>query len=286
MNRPVAVIAALRMRDWVKNTLVLVPALVAGRVADPAMLTATAYAFLAFGLAASSAYVLNDICDRDTDRHHPAKRHRPFAMGTLPIATGVLLVPLLLSLAIAVARPLLPPVFISALGAYVALSVVYSLCIKRIAFADIVLLAGLYTMRVVGGAVACSLPVSPWLVACSLSGFVSLASLKRYAELQVLATGITRAPGRPYGIPDRALLQWIGVVAGGLCVLILILSRGTAWMPWVQAATGACLVYWMARSWFLARHGRMGADPLAFAVKDPDSYAVGAVVAAALFGRG
>lgn len=275
------------MRDWVKNTLVLVPALVAGRVTDPAILPPMACAFLAFSLAASSAYVLNDILDRETDRQDPAKLHRPFATGALPIEAGVVLVPLLLSLAIAAALPQLSWAFIGVLGVYVALSVAYSACIKRIVFADIALLAGLYTVRVIAGAIACAVPVSPWLVACSLSGFASLASLKRYVELQLLTRGTTtRVPGRPYQIGHRDPLQCLGLVAGGLCVLILSLFGGTAWLPWVRGASGACLAYWIARSWSLARHRRMGADPLAFAVKDPDSYAVGAVLAAALMGRG
>jgi len=287
VNRPIAVAAALRVRDWVKNTLVLVPALVAGRVADPALLPSMTFAFLAFGFAASSAYVLNDILDRSTDRQDPTKRHRPFATGAVSVETGLIFESLLLSLAIAAA--LLAPSgrLLGVLAIYVILSTAYSACIKHIVFADIAVLTALYTLRVIGGAVVCSIPVSPWLVACSMSGFASLASLKRYAELQLLAQGTaTHVPGRPYHIGHRHRLQWLGVLAAVVCVLTLIGSRGGNWLLWARGASGACLAYWMARSWILACRGRLGSDPLTFAVRDPDSYAVGAVVAAALMGRG
>lgn len=287
VNRTRAVVTALRMRDWVKNILVLMPALVAGRVTEPSVLLRLGVALLAFSLAASSAYVLNDILDRKADREHPAKRYRPLATGAMPIATGVLLIPLLLMLAVAVAWPLLPRPFVAVLGAYVALSAAYSVWIKRVIVADVALLAGLYTVRIVGGAIASALPISPWLLACSFAGFASLASLKRYAELQIWAARpCVPLPGRPYTSRHRGLLRRVGFVAGTLCVLIFMANRSSDWLPWIRSASGACLAYWMVRSWSLARRGRMGIDPLTFAVRDPDSYAVGAVVVAGLIGRG
>jgi 4-hydroxybenzoate polyprenyltransferase len=287
VNRLRVVVTALRMRDWVKNILVLMPALVAGRVTEPSVLLRLGSALLAFSLAASSAYVLNDILDRQADRQHPAKHHRPLASGAMAIATGVLLIPLLLLLAVAVAWPLLPRPFIAVLGAYVALSAVYSVWIKRVIVADVALLAGLYTVRILGGAIASAIPISPWLLACSFAGFASLASLKRYAEIQIWAARLgLRLPGRPYTSRHRGLLQGLGFVSGALCILIFIANGSSDWLPWIRSASGACLAYWMVRSWSLARRGRMGIDPLTFAVHDPDTYAVGAVVAVGLIGRG
>jgi len=289
-----AVVTAVRPRYWLKNSLVFVPALVADRVTDPAALLPAACAFLAFSLAASSAYVVNDILDRDTDRVHPVKCRRPFASDALAVQHGVVLALLLACGAIATAAYLLPSPRGGAgpIGAYLILSTAYSMGAKRVFLADIVLLAALYTVRIIGGGVASGAPVSTGLVVCSMVGFTSLALLKRLVELQ-LPRSSDCLPGRGYRNGHRKCLQHLALLTGCVAagILAVLCNRSiepleAGAIPWVQALTALCAGYWVTRVWWLACRDRLGPDPLAFVLKDPRSYAVGAVIIAALIERG
>jgi phosphoserine phosphatase len=166
---------AIRLHQWLKNLLVFVPLFAAHRFGDPALLKNGMLAFLAFGLCASSVYMLNDLIDLDDDRHHPIKRHRPFASGALSIVAGFVVFPFLLALAFAVAALWLPPGFSLALLAYYVLTLAYSCVLKRQVVVDVIALAGLYTARIVAGTTAYGMRVSFWLLAFSMCIFLSLA---------------------------------------------------------------------------------------------------------------
>ncbi len=145
----------------------------------------SAIAFLAFGMTASSAYVLNDLLDLTADRHHPRKRHRPFASGDLAPSAGFWLVPSLLLGAGALAM-LLPRAFGVVLIIYLAGTLAYSFKLKHHPMLDVMTLAGLYTLRIIAGVVAIAVAPTFWLLAFSVFIFLSLALVKRYSELRVM----------------------------------------------------------------------------------------------------
>uniref|UniRef100_UPI0016614346 UbiA family prenyltransferase n=1 Tax=Stenotrophomonas maltophilia TaxID=40324 RepID=UPI0016614346 len=190
-SRPQAWLKALRPHQWLKNLLVFVPLLTAHRFLEAPAVADALLAFAAFSLCASGVYVLNDLLDLDADRRHPRKRHRPFAAGRLPLLHGLVAGPLLTLCGLAVALSC-GPAFAAVLAGYYVLTVAYSLRLKRIVMLDVVLLASLYTLRIIGGTVAIGAELSFWLLAFSMFIFLSLALLKRYTELHaVLARGKT-----------------------------------------------------------------------------------------------
>lgn len=276
---------ALRPHQWAKNILVFVPLATSHRLADALSVQQTLLAFLAFGLSASSVYLLNDMLDLAADRQHPRKRRRPFASGALPLPAGFLLVPLLVLAAAALAA-LLPPLFGGALAAYYLLTLAYSFSLKRLVLIDTITLAGLYTVRIIAGAAAIGVPLSFWLLLFSVFLFFSLALVKRYAELEDMQReGRLTAAGRGYHVEDLPVLHSLGTASGYLCVLVLALyinsPQVAALYPTPQAIWLLCpvLLYWVSRIWLLAHRGEMHDDPVVFALKDRVSVGIGAVAA-------
>jgi 4-hydroxybenzoate polyprenyltransferase len=271
---------ALRLHQWLKNLLVLVPVLTSHRFLDPAALLDAVIAFLAFGLCASGVYVLNDLLDLTPDRLHPRKRNRPFAAGTIPLMHGLLAAPLLTIVSFALAL-WCSPAFAGALFCYYVLTLSYSLKLKRIVMIDVILLAALYTVRIIGGAVAIDSELSFWLLAFSMFIFLSLALLKRYTELaSALASGKQEATGRGYGVADLPLIQSLGAAAGYIGVLVFALyinspeSLALYSQPKLLWLLCPVLLYWISRMWVISHRGDMHDDPVVFAATDRVSQAV------------
>ena len=276
---------ALRLHQWLKNLLVLLPLAGAFQMGQGELLQAALMAFLAFGLCASSVYVLNDLMDMESDRQHPRKRERPFAAGVLSPVAGLAVAALLLlgSAALAAASR---PAFQLALASYFALTLAYTFVLKRKVIVDCLTLGTLYTLRIVAGWSAVGLPASFWLLAFSLFLFLSLAFVKRYSELQaVVKAGKADAAGRGYLGSDLPLVQTMGVSAGFCSAMLLALYiNGDTVMrtythPELLWLTVPILLYWVSRMWMQAQRGHMHDDPVVFAVRDPISLAC-----AALFG--
>lgn len=279
---------ALRPHQWAKNLLVFVPVLTAHLAFDTGALAHALLAFVAFCLCASSVYVVNDLVDLPSDRAHPRKRHRPFASGALPTVFGMVAAPLLALAAFAIAAAL-PSRFLLVLVAYFALTFAYSLWFKRIELLDVVVLASLYTGRIVAGAFAIAVPLSFWLLAFSMFLFLSLALVKRHAELALVREhGRTDAVGRGYRVEDLPLLATLGGASGYLSVLVLALyinSRESAALydePQLLWLLCPLLLYWISRVWLLTTRGRMHDDPVLFALRDPASLVVAALGLAAV----
>jgi 4-hydroxybenzoate polyprenyltransferase len=274
---------ALRMHQWVKNVLLFVPLLAAHRFADLPAWGAAALAFLAFSLCASAVYLLNDLLDLPADRHHPRKRHRPLAAGTLPLLQGLIAIPLLLLLAAALAM-LLPAAFGISLACYFAITLAYSLYLKRIAVADTMTLAALYTLRIIAGAFALGPMLSFWLLAFSMFLFLSLAMIKRHAELTVMRSeGRGAAAGRGYVVDDLAMIATLGGASGYLSVLVLALyinseaSQKLYAQPVLLWLLCPLLLYWISRAWMITHRGAMHDDPIVFAFRDRTSLLIGAL---------
>lgn len=273
----------LRPHQWIKNLIIFVPLLTAHQLGNRPTLSQAALAFLAFCLCASGVYLLNDVLDLDADRHHPAKRHRPFARGTLPLQVGLFGAPALLVIALGVAL-LLSPGFAAVLLGYFIVATAYSLRLKQIALLDVFCLAGLYTVRLVAGHVATGIAWSAWLLVFSMFIFLSLALMKRFQELHSLRqkNGL-EIKGRGYTAGDLELVTTLGLVSGFIAVLVLALYVNSDQVaklyahPTVLLLVCPLLLYWIARVWFLAHRGQMHDDPTAFAFKDWVSYVIGAL---------
>jgi len=273
-------IKALRIHQWLKNLLVFLPLAASHRFTDISAVADAIGAFLAFGLCASGVYLLNDLLDLPVDREHPRKRLRPFAAGRLDLLTGALAAPILtvagLGLAFFVA-----PWFGVVLVGYYTLTLGYSLRLKRIPMLDVTLLAALYTVRIIGGAMAIGAALSFWLLAFSMFIFLSLALLKRYAELHsMLSAGKSSAAGRGYAVDDLPLLHSLGAASGYAAVLVLALyinspeSLALYERPQLLWTICPLLLYWISRAWIVAHRGAMDDDPVVFAVTDRVSQAV------------
>jgi len=264
---------ALRLHHWLKNLLVFVPLTLAYRLSELDLLASACLAFLAFGLCASSVYLINDLVDLPADRHHPRKRERPFAAGELSVFWGLAAIPLLLVLSLLISLRL-PWPFLGMLVIYFLLNLGYSFTLKRIVLLDVIILAGLYTMRIMAGSAAVSIWPSSWLLAFSTFLFLSLALVKRYAELVIMGAETEVAQVRGYQIVDKELLASMGSGSGYVAVLVLAMyiSSGTAeihytrqYLIWLLCPL---LLYWISYVWLYAHRGTMHDDPLVFTLRD------------------
>lgn len=270
---------AIRLHQWAKNLLLFLPALPIATALDLRQWGLLLAGFLAFGLCASSVYLLNDLTDLDADRAHPRKRRRPLASGALPLQAGVAMAGGLLVAAFALATALLPPAFVGTLAVYWASTLAYSLLLKRRVLLDVLVLAGLYSLRIVAGAAVLQQMPSFWILSFSMFLFLSLACVKRYIELRDLAqqAATARVAGRGYLVSDLPFVQAMGVASGFVSVLVFAMyvhDPATAENFAVpQALWLICLLvlFWVSRVWLKASRMELHDDPVVFAVKDRPS---------------
>lgn len=277
---------AIRVHQWLKNTLVFVPLLTSFSILQPHLVELAIAAFIAFSCAASATYLINDLWDLDSDRTHPRKRTRALASGAISILTAIGAAALLLATATVIS------VFVGlrfsiALTIYVILTSAYSWLLKRFVVADVLTIACLFTLRILAGAVAIGVAVSSWLLAFSAFIFFGLALVKRCAELVSLDdAGFDSASGRNYHVGDLKVLWPMGVGAS-LCSVVVfglfISSPDTAaryatpQLAWLAAVA---LLYWLTRLWIKTARGEMHDDPLVFAMRDRNSLATVAAIVA------
>lgn len=285
---PKALVRALRPHQWLKNLLLFIPLLAALQLLNFSLLMQVIVASILFSLTASSGYMINDLLDLDSDRHHPRKRFRPLASGELPIRLGVVSAPLLFVVPLLISLFLMPKLFSVALGTYYVLTIAYSRFLKSQMGVDTIVLAGLYTLRIVAGSLACGLMPTFWILAFSMFLFLSLAMVKRYAELMDARTkGETQQTrGRGYYPSDLEIIATLGSTAGYLAVLVLALyiqdPRTIMMYRMHQLIWLACpiLLFWVSRIWMITHRGQMHDDPVLYAVKDRVSLITGALFAA------
>src|SRR3990170_2945762 len=287
-RRLFAYVKALRFHQWLKNLLLFVPALTA-HAWSLEVLVQACVATVAFGLTASSVYLLNDMLDLDSDRSHPQKCTRPFAAGTVPLLHGGALIAMLLLMAFSLGSSLSSR-FLVVLGIYLGLTTAYSVHLKQYVMIDVLVLAMLYTLRVIAGAVAINVVVSFWLLAFSMFLFLSLALVKRCSELVTLTrTSTHRAGGRDYAVSDSAHLTVMGTASGYLSVLVLALfinsqditmRYSNPHMLWLLCPL---MLYWVSRLWLKTGRGEMHEDPIVFALLDRGSRFVVAGLIAVVF---
>jgi 4-hydroxybenzoate polyprenyltransferase len=270
-------VRALRTYQWAKNILLFLP-MITGHRFELETIAATLLGFLCFCFAASGAYVINDLLDLPADRNHPRKSRRPFAAGKIPITHGILLAALLMSGAFLVSL-LLPWRFVGILSIYVACTLGYSLLLKRKALVDVIMLGGLYTLRVYGGLAAIDTHQTQWLLMFCLFLFLSLAIVKRCSELVTnRIAGKTGGMGRGYRVEDLNVLLPLGAAAGYGAVFVVTLYLSSPEVVALYAHPNrlwlACplLLYWISRVLVLANRGEMHDDPIIFAMTDRISW--------------
>jgi len=273
-------VRSLRLHQWLKNTLVLLPLVLAHELTNTGLFLQALLAFLSFGLCASSVYVLNDLLDLPSDRQHYSKRLRPLASGEIPLLTGLLISPALLVMSFALANQL-PQAFIIILGVYYLCTGFYSFVLKRIMLVDVIMLAALYTLRIIAGAAAVSVVPSFWLLAFSMFLFFSLAVVKRYTELDYLQkAGIDQSEGRGYYAQDLNMMAMFGSTSALLSVMVFALyinnddTREQYATPELLWLLCPLLLYLVTRIWLLAARGQIAEDPIVFAIKDRVSQAL------------
>ena len=281
------IVKLLRIHQWAKNLLLFMPALAAHQIGEIDLIFTLIMAFFSFSLCSSSVYIANDLLDLESDRCHPRKRARPFASGRISIVTGLTMLPVLLTTSAALALQV-GSAFAWTLLTYYVLTSAYSVLLKRIVLLDCVVLAALYTLRVIAGAAALSMGVSFWLLALSVFLFLSLAFVKRFVELQEVSDNTQKISlhGRGYYHGDGRFIQMLGIAAGFISVLVLALyidstaSEQLYRMPQVVWGGVAVLLYWVSWIWLKAHRGEMHDDPVVFAITDRVSLVCGLVFGA------
>ena len=265
---------AMRVHQWLKNLLLFVPLLTAFSFFDLSKLTSITMAFFAFSFAASATYVVNDLWDLENDRAHPRKRNRAFASARLSILHGLVMAAGALSLAVILALSVSKAFFVMLL-LYLVLTSAYSWFLKERILVDVLVLSLLYTLRIIAGSVAVGISTSTWLLAFSVFIFLSLALVKRCAELVLVeSSGRTGTRGRDYRLTDLVVLWPLGVGSALSAVVVfgLFISApetqtkyGTPQLLWLVALG---LIHWIARLWVKTSRGEMHDDPVTYAVKN------------------
>lgn len=220
---------SLRPAQWAKNLFVLAPLVFAKELDDPESLLRALAAFAAFCVASSAVYLMNDLRDREEDRRHPLKRHRPVASGMVPVPVAATAAGVLLALALAGAA-LLGIGVLGVVAVYAALNVLYSAGLKHVVILDVMIVAVGFVLRVLAGGLAVRVEVSSWLLLCTIFLALFLAFSKRRHEIVLLAE---EAPGQRRVLDHYSpafLDQMINVVTAStvVCYALYAVSPETA----------------------------------------------------------
>jgi len=179
------IISAGRPRQWIKNFAVYVGLIFSQRLFEVESFFTTTQAFIIFCLLSSFTYYINDIRDRDRDRKHPSKKYRPIASGKLDWKLAMIIAVILLLFSLYWAYLLSEYFFILAFS-YISLTTAYSLFLKNFAIVEAITVAMGFVFRVMGGALAISVPISSWLTVCTISLALLISFGRRKAEITLM----------------------------------------------------------------------------------------------------
>jgi 4-hydroxybenzoate polyprenyltransferase len=277
-------IKAIRVHQWAKNVLIFLPLLLSHRITAAGFMTAGA-AFFCFSFIASANYIVNDLLDIESDRHHPRKRLRPFAAGDLSVVNGMATAIVLIAASCAL-LPLLPGAFALWLLFYVCSTSAYSFYLKRVPLVDVLVLSALYTLRMLAGGAATNTTISPWLSSFAIFLFLSLAMVKRFSELANLRErGIDQSPGRGYHVADLEQIRSFATASATAAVVVFSLYISRPDVDALYRHSGRLwfivpfMLFWLYRVLLLASRGEMNEDPVIFAIRDRVSLAVAICIA-------
>jgi 4-hydroxybenzoate polyprenyltransferase len=265
---------AVRPHQWVKNLLVLVPLLATFDGSHFDTILPAVLAFLSFVLVAPAGYIFNDLVDLGADRRHPRKRARPLAAGTVPLRHALVLMFALLAGAFLIATQI-SLLFVASLFVYCVGTTLYTLWFKRIPLLDTLVLAGLYTLRILAGAAAIVEEPSVWLLSFSMFFFLSLALAKRHSELKQLeGTRPDAIPGREYRWEDLSTLMSQGAASGYAAVLVLALYIDSNSVlehyrhPKIIWLICPLVLYWINKLWLNSQRRQVEEDPIVWAFRN------------------
>lgn len=280
---------ALRVHQWAKNLLIILPFLAAHRPIEPWSVLQIFLGFIAFSLVASTGYLINDLVDIENDRNHSTKYRRPIAAGDLSIPNALIAALLLGGGGIFLAWKLVPLFALIVVG-YFVLTTAYSFWIKKVVVLDVITLALLYTMRVIAGGALVSVKLSNWFLVFSIFFFFSLALLKRCTETwNMKGNDGQHVKGRGYISSDFIQISQFGTISGFMALLVYCLYIAS---PEISALYSKpywlwfglpILLFWICRAWLLASRGQIHEDPVMFAFKDPYSYMVGVLMGTIIY---
>lgn len=274
----------LRVHQSLKNLLLFLPLIAAHEFSDPRLILLLVAGFVAFTFMASSVYLLNDLLDVRSDRLHPRKSQRPIAAGRI-LPLHALAVSVVLAVIALAGSVVIGAGFALVLVSYAILTCLYSFWLKRVALVDITVLAMLYMIRILAGAVIAGIALSFWFTGVALFLFVSLALVKRYTELARTSadTGHT-VPGRGYTRSDSAVVLALGIGAGTAVLLLMAIYLQTDAVARLYPSgvflwlVIPAMFYWIGNIWIQAGRGNMHDDPIIFALKNPASLVAGGVI--------
>lgn len=278
---------AMRLHQWAKNALIFVPLVMGGKALSPHAWLHAFAAFLAFSLLASATYAINDLWDLHDDRRHWSKKARPVASGEMQISSSLWIIAICGLLAGGLAL-FAGEGCLGILALYLLLSLSYSLRLKREPIVDVLMLAGLFTIRLLLGVVVTDVVLSPWLLVFSMFVFLSLSLAKRHTEiLKVSAHGRAVAHGRGYTAGDGPFVLALGASSMMAAVLVLTVyliedafPKGFYTQPAFLWGCAVILFLWLSRIWLLSYRGQLHDDPVAFALKDRVSLLYGGLMVA------
>jgi 4-hydroxybenzoate polyprenyltransferase/phosphoserine phosphatase len=274
---------AIRIHQWAKNVLIFVPLLLSHAL-TVSHISSAVLAFLCFCLTASATYIVNDLLDIEADRRHARKRKRPFAAGDLPVSYGIGISLLLLLMALTGGFAL-PRAFLGWLLLYLVTTLSYSAYLKRVPIVDVLVLSGLYTLRLLAGGAATQTMLSHWLSGFSIFLFLALAFVKRFAELENLRIqGASPKNGRGYLMTDIEQLRSFGTASSYAAVVIFAIYISGSDVTALYHKPGdlwlmvPLMILWLSRVWLLASRGELDEDPVVFAITDPMSLLMGVAI--------
>ena len=254
----------IRVSHWIKNGFVLAPLVFARQFEDVQLCIQAGWAFLSFCLLASAVYILNDLCDREEDAQHPDKRERPLASGAVGVNEAAVLIGLLMiaSLVIGWYQSMQ---MLGVLLFYLGLSVAYSLGLKHVAILDVMAIAAGFVLRILAGALAVNVPLSHWLVLCTIMISLFLGFTKRRAELVAMKESAenTRKVLQDYSVAFLDQVIPMVTAATIICYALYTVDGRTVEMFKSRAMllTVPCVIYGLFRYIYLIYHQHKGQDP-------------------------
>ena len=271
-----SLLVQMRVRHWIKNLLVLIPVFAAQKTLSVEAWSNALLFFVSMSLIASGTYIFNDLIDLKFDSIHVYKRHRPLVSGLISLRTGITALFVLIASGFLISLTFLNSAATLSLAAYLALTLLYSLLLKRILAVDVVMLATLHTLRLIGGSLAIDVPISFWMISFSIFMFFSLGAIKR--SIEISTSDSNEIPGRPYIKQDLLIVNVAGISSGLLSVLVLALYVQSPEVvnvyyksPELLFLALPILLYWIFYAWLNASRGNILFDPIAWATKDTGS---------------
>ncbi len=271
MRKVMALLNAMRPLHWTKNCFVLAPLVFSGQFNQPISCFKTAIMFIAFCVASSAIYIINDIFDREEDQQHPTKKFRPIASGVINIGIALLMSVILILLSLALAWYLGFYTFL-VIVIFIILNFIYSMALKHVAILDVMLISIGFVLRIIGGGVAISVAPSHWLILCTIMISMFLAFTKRRAELSGITDHdkLSRKVLKDYSI--SFLDQAISIITGAtiICYALYTVDKRTYEVFGSNAMllTIPCVIYGLLRYIYLIYHLKSGQDPTDTLIRD------------------